>query len=227
MRKPKAPPDADVAMVGHEPCVTVPLSHLRGNGNCATCKLFHTDRAAFVEIGNMLMSGSTYADVSKRARELGYPISEAMLARHRVRHMDAALCDLFQETQAAHVIAQECLDIHTGDLAQAEVKVVSGIILRALRKIKPKKLEEMAESDPVGLIELAAKHAGVMSRVQASARQAELNEEKLKFERAKAVEGVAAQLKRCFDTMRRELEQTPGGKEAIEHLIALANAPAP
>ena len=225
--KPEVPPKTDVTMVGHEPCVTVPLSHLRGNGNCATCKLFHTDRPAFVEIGNLLMSGATYADVSKRARELGHPISEAMLARHRVRHMDEALWELFEQTQATHVIAQECLDIPTGDLAQAEVKVVAGAILRALRQVDPKKLIKFAKENPLDFIAFASAHAKTLASVQRSDHLARLSEAKLQLERIKLDQNGAALLARAAQALRAELSSSPDGLKLIGAIEQFINAPKP
>ncbi len=210
-----------------EPVVQVPLSNLRGDGYCRGCRLFYENPDAFRVMSAMLIKGERVADVQAVLERMGVTLSGAGIARHRKLHINEAMWQIATETQEFRILAQQAMNIPTGDLATLELQLSSAALLKALRKIDRKKLEKMAADDPAGMIRLANEHSKALANVMRSDRMTQLCAVKLQFERARASMQEGTLLQRALDAMRRELAGTPEGVKLLEAISNLINSPAP
>ena len=213
---------------GAEPILQVPISHLRGNGTrCKCCALWYKDPEAFVVLSQLLVRGTQLEDVLEEMVARGHDLTIQNLSNHRNRHMNPAMWQLAAETAEFQAIAAQALGLPTGDLATMELKLVSAALLEATKKLDRKKLASLAKDHPADFIELINKHARALAQVQASDRQAQLNEAKLKLEKLRVDQQTTQLVNRGLAVMETELSTTPEGRKVWQAVANLINAPKP
>ncbi len=219
---------AGLQSLAHQtPVLQVPISALAGESRCKACSLFWSDPDAFVAMTGALVSGETLAEIVADLERRGHKFTESMLSRHKGKHLKPALWQLAQETKSLEVLARMALDIPSGDLAVAMVRLGCGAIIEGLKEIRPEAMRRLAKDDPVAYLAFTKDYAKAIASVQSLDRQAALNEAKLGLERLKLEANSAALLTRAMQALHRELSSSPDGLKLLSSIQAFVDAPKP